>query len=97
MPEKVIPSPLPGFDAEEVIARDIGCNPVTLARARKRGEFEYIDFAGRIFDKREGPHSVDAYLRSQIKRRNPPPRTSRRGNRSPAQQHRSLGGSGSRA
>lgn len=74
MPDKVILSPLPGFDAEEVLAREKGVNPATLARPRKRGLIEYIYWGGRVFDKREGPHSVDAYIRSKIKRRNPPRR-----------------------
>src|SRR5262245_8770238 len=70
-------SPLPDFGAEVDLARDFGCNPATLARARKRGCFDYLEWGGRIFVKRVGPRSVDAFLRSKITRRNPP-RDSRR-------------------
>jgi hypothetical protein len=74
MSTKVIPSPLPGFDLETDLASEKGCNKVTLARARKLGLIEYIEWCGRIFDNRD---SVDDFIRAKVKRRNPP-RTARR-------------------
>jgi hypothetical protein len=77
---RAIPSPLPGFQLETIIAHDKGINQVTLARARKAGLIEYFEWGGRIWDKTEGSHSVDSLIRSKVTRRNPP-RTPRRARR----------------
>jgi|SRR6059058_5535039 hypothetical protein len=72
-----IPSPLPDFEFEPEIATDLGVCKETLARARKDGKFQFIEWAGRIFDKRRGSRSIETWLHSKVTSRNPP-RASRR-------------------
>jgi hypothetical protein len=67
--------PLPGFELESEYARRKGVNQRTVARQRQLGRIDYLEWAGRIWI---GTESGDAYLRSLIKRRNPPRATRRR-------------------
>jgi len=67
--------PLPDFQLESELARELGCHERTLARPRKLGKFDFMFWAGRVWDHRPG---VNEYLRSRVIRRNPPRNLRRR-------------------